>query len=402
MSTSVPHNPWREQFPLIQGNELVYFDNAATTQKPRCVLDSYENYYTEENANIHRGTFALARLATEKYEAARATVADHIHAQHHEEVIFTSGTTDSINLVAHILTNEISAGDDIIISSLEHHSNIVPWQMLCERSGAKLRIIPCDENGILDLDEYKKILSNKTKIVACQWVSNAFGNVHPIAEIIAAAKAHGAYTVIDAAQAAPHFSIDVKAIDADFLSFSGHKVYAPTGIGILYGKKDLLEKLPPFKGGGEMIKEVTFAKTTYNVLPFKYEAGTPNIGGAIALGAALDFIQKIGMENIAAHETALIRAAEQALTGIDGIRFYGSFDRIGALSFNIDGIHHYDLGTLLDQMKIAVRTGHHCCQPLMARFGISGTVRASFALYNTLDEVSLFSQAVKKAVAMLR
>ncbi|MFM2298166.1 MAG: hypothetical protein RL117_1873 [Verrucomicrobiota bacterium] len=398
--------PARELFPIlnhqINGRPLIYLDNAATTQKPLPVLDASRSYYETMNANIHRGTHALARAATEAYEAARKTVALHLGATDPDELIFTSGCTDGINLAAQVLSSRLSPGDEIVISTLEHHSNIVPWQMACERTGATLRVIPCDESGVLDQTAYQQLLSEKTKVVSLGWISNAFGTVHPVEDMTKRAKAVGAVVVIDAAQAIPHLAIDVHALGCDMLAFSGHKVYAPTGIGALWGKRSLLESLPPYRGGGEMIKEVTFAGTTYNDIPFKYEAGTPNIEGAIALAAAIQFVQDVGLANIHAHETALIRAAEQQLSSIDGMHLYGPADRAGALSFRIEGVHAYDLGTFLDQMGVAVRTGHHCCQPLMARFGITGTIRASFALYNTLDEIAQFGEATSRAVRMLR
>ncbi|MCU0794339.1 MAG: cysteine desulfurase [Akkermansiaceae bacterium] len=393
----------RREFPILEtrihGRPLVYLDNAATTQKPTAVLDASRHYYEAVNANIHRGTHHLARAATEAHEKARGIVARHLHAGDPAEVIFTSGTTDSINLVANILP--LSPGDEILISALEHHSNIVPWQMACERSGAVLRVIPCDEQGILDPVEFGNLLSPKTRVLALTWLSNSFGTINPVAAMIAAAKQVGAFTVIDAAQAIPHLEIDVQSLGADFLAFSGHKVYAPTGIGVLWGRLELLRTLPPWRGGGEMIKEVRFEGTTYNEPPFRYEAGTPNIEGAIALAAALEFVNRIGITEIHTHEAALIRQAAAALSTIPGIRLYGPEDRAGALSFNLTGIHHYDLGTLIDQMGVAVRTGHHCCQPLMARFGITGTVRASFAVYNTAEEVDALATAVEKAAAML-
>ena len=398
--------PARELFPIlkhqINGRPLIYLDNAATTQKPLPVLDASRSYYESMNANIHRGTHALARAATEAYEAARKTVATHLGATDAEELIFTSGCTDGINLASHILSARLSPGDEIIISTLEHHSNIVPWQMACERTGAILRVIPCDESGVLDLAAYDQLLNERTKVVSVGWISNAFGTRHPVKEIVRRAKNFDAVVVIDAAQAIPHLAIDVHDLGCDMLAFSGHKVYAPTGIGALWGKRSLLESLPPYRGGGEMIKEVTFAGTTYNDIPFKYEAGTPNIEGAIALAAAIQFVQNVGLSAIQSHETSLIRAAEKELQTIDGIHLYGPSDRIGALSFRIEGVHAYDLGTFLDQMGVAVRTGHHCCQPLMARFGITGTIRASFALYNTLDEIAQFGESTRRAVKMLR
>lgn len=393
----------KSDFPIlgetVNGRPLVYLDNAATSQKPRAVLNASRHYYEAVNSNIHRGTHFLARAATAAHEAARETVAAHLNANSPDEIIFTSGATDSINLVADILP--LFPGDEILISALEHHANIVPWQMLAQRSGAKLVVIPCDESGVLDQAAFANLLSAKTKILALTWVSNAFGTVNPVREMTAAAKKQGATVLIDAAQAIPHMAIDVRELGADFLVFSGHKVYAPTGIGVLWGRLDLLKSLPPWKGGGEMIKQVTFEETTYNDPPFKYEAGTPNIEGAIALAAALDYVQAIGIDAIHAHEHELITAAAAALSEIPGIRLYGPPDRIGALSFAIEGVHHYDLGTLIDQMGVAVRTGHHCCQPLMARFGITGTTRASFALYNTMEDIESLATAVKKASTML-
>ncbi|MEY5019486.1 MAG: hypothetical protein RLZ22_574 [Verrucomicrobiota bacterium] len=388
----------------IHGRRLIYLDNAATTQKPQCVLDTSRRYYESINSNIHRGTHQLARAATEAFENARTTVAKHLNAASSDEVIFTSGTTGGINLTANILSlsGRIKANDEVLISALEHHSNIVPWQMLCQRTGAKLKIIPCDENGTLDLDAFHEALQGPVKILALTAISNAFGTINPIAEMTRAAKAAGAIVLIDAAQSIAHLPTDVKAIGADFLVFSGHKIYAPTGIGVLWGRKSLLEELPPWQGGGEMIKEVTFEHTTYNDPPFKHEAGTPNIEGTIALAAAIDYVNRIGLENIHTHEASLIRRAAEAISHIQGIRLYGPADRSGSLSFNIEGLHHYDIGTLLDQMGVAVRTGHHCCQPLMKRFGITGTVRASFALYNTQEEVDSFAKSLEKAVGMLR
>ncbi len=388
----------------IQGRPLVYLDNAATTQKPMAVLFASRHYYEAINSNIHRGTHHLARLATEAFEKARLTVATHLNAASPDEVIFTSGTTDSINLIANVLSlsDRIGKGDEVLISTLEHHSNIVPWQMLCERTGATLKIIPCHEDGTLDQDSFLSLLSERTKILALTWISNCFGTVNPIIEMAAAAKKFGSLVMIDAAQATAHQHIDVQSLGVDFLAFSGHKVYAPTGIGVLWGRADVLNSLPPWRGGGEMIKEVTFEKTTYNELPFKFEAGTPNIEGAISLAAALDYINSIGLNAIHQHEESLIRSAADSLAGIPGIRFYGPTDRAGAISFNVEGIHHYDLGTLIDQMGVAVRTGHHCCQPLMARFGITGTVRASFALYNSEKDVEALATATEKAASMLR
>lgn len=398
----IPDFPILDQ--SIQGRPLVYLDNAATTQKPLAVLMASRYYYEAINSNIHRGTHHLARLATEAFENARQTVATHLNAATPDEVIFTSGTTDGINLVANCLSlsGTFRPGDEVLISTLEHHSNIVPWQMLCERTGAILKVIPCHDDGTLDQDAFLSLLSDRTKILALTWISNSFGTVNPVAEMAAAAKNAGALVLIDAAQAVAHLRIDVQALGIDFLVFSGHKVYAPTGIGVLWGRAEILDDLPPWRGGGEMIKEVTFEKTTYNDLPFKFEAGTPNIEGAIALAAALDFVNGIGLSAIQPHEKSLIRSAAEALSIIPGIRLYGPDDRAGALSFNIEGVHHYDLGTLMDQMGVAVRTGHHCCQPLMARFAITGTVRASFALYNSESDIQALAETTAKAVSMLR
>jgi cysteine desulfurase/selenocysteine lyase len=388
----------------VNGKRLVYLDNAATTQKPLEVLLTSRHYYEAINANIHRGTHHLARLATQKHEQARETTARHLNAYSSDEVIFTSGTTASINLVADSLTRSgrIKPGDGILISTLEHHSNIVPWQMLCESTGAQLHVIPCDDSGVLDQAAFLTLLENNIKVLALTAVSNAFGTVNPIREMTAAAKSAGALVLIDAAQSIAHGETDVQAIGADFLVFSGHKVYAPTGIGVLWGKRELLAELPPWQGGGEMIKEVTFEKTTYNEPPFRFEAGTPNIEGAIAMAAAFDYVNGIGLAAIAAHEKSLMQSASEALQAVPGIRLYGPADRSGSLSFNVEGVHHYDLGTLIDQMGVAVRTGHHCCQPLMARFGITGTVRASFAIYNTHDDVGVLAESVARAVTMLR
>lgn len=389
----------------VNGRRLVYLDNAATTQKPLPVLLTSRHYYEAINSNIHRGTHQLARAATEAFEKARSTVAAHLNAASSDEVIFTAGTTAGINLVTNILglSGRIGPGDEVLISTLEHHSNIVPWQMLCQRTGATLKVIPCHDDGTLDQDAFHEMLSaGSVKVLSLTWISNAFGTVNPVAEMTRVAKNAGALVMIDAAQAIAHQAVDARAIGADFLVFSGHKIYAPTGIGVLWGRLELLNELPPWQGGGEMIKEVTFAHTTYNDAPFKYEAGTPNIEGAIALAAALDYVNGIGIQKIHAHEVGLIRAAADALTSIPGIRIYGPADRSGSLSFNVEGLHHYDIGTLMDQMGVAVRTGHHCCQPLMARFGINGTVRASVALYNTEQDVEALVDTVRKAVSMLR
>ena len=407
MNAFDPHT-YRDDFPIlgqsVHGKPLVYLDNAATSQKPLPVLNASRNYYEKLNSNIHRGVHYLAQAATAAHESARETIARHLNATRPEEIIFTSGTTDSVNLVASSLgrSNRFVNGDEIIISGLEHHSNTVPWQMLCERLGITLKVIPVLDDGTLDLDAYQELLSDRTKLVAVNHVSNAFGTVNKVVHICSQAKKIGALTFIDGAQSLPHMNIDLKDVDCDFYAFSGHKVYGPTGIGILYGKHDLLCELPPWRGGGEMIKEVTFEKTTYNDPPFKFEAGTPNIEGGIALAAAIDYVNKVGLTHIASHESALIEKTAAMLAELDGVTIYGPPDRTGAISFNFEGVHHYDLGTLLDQMGLALRTGHHCCQPLMARFGVSGTLRASFALYNTEQEIDALEAALKKALMMLR
>ncbi len=398
----------RKEFPILQsqikGRPLVYLDNAATSHTPRTVLEASRKYYETQNSNIHRGVHYLSRIATEAHEEARRSIASYLNAPHVDEVIFTSGTTDSINLVAGILEKGkvIEAGDSILISEMEHHSNIVPWQMLCESTGATLRILPITDAGEYDLTSIDKLLDSTTKLVALNHVSNALGTINPVETLIGKARAHSALVLIDGAQSAPHMEVDLQKLDCDFYTFSGHKTYAPTGIGILWGKKDILNELPPWKGGGEMIKEVSFTGTTYNELPFKYEAGTPNIEGAIALARALEWMLQIGVDNIAKHESTLLDLATAGLQEIEGVTIYGtSENKAGVVSFLIEGIHHFDLGTLIDQMGIAVRTGHHCCQPLMARFGITGTARASFAAYNTSEEIERFLQAVKKAKMML-
>ncbi|MFT5882372.1 MAG: cysteine desulfurase/selenocysteine lyase [Crocinitomicaceae bacterium] len=399
----------RSQFPIlhqkVNGKPLVYLDNAATVQKPQAVLDASQRYYSEINANIHRGVHYLSRKATDAHEAARTSIAKFLNAPHEHEIIFTAGTTDGINLVADTLglSGKISSGDRILISGLEHHSNIVPWQMLCQRTGASLDVIPITDSGEWDLSDIDTLLTEKTKLVAVNQVSNALGTINPIDTLIAKAKKVGAWTLIDGAQSAPHMAIDLQALDCDFFVFSGHKTYAPTGIGILWGRTELLEMLPPWRGGGEMIKQVTFEKTTYNELPFKYEAGTPNIEGGIALAAALEWMQDIGLDTITAQEDKLLTLATEAISEIDGIKIYGTApQKASVLSFGIEGVHHFDLGTLMDQMGVGVRTGHHCCQPLMQRFGITGTTRASFAVYNTEQEVEALITAVKKASMMLK
>lgn len=398
----------RSQFSIlnqkVNGKPLVYLDNAATSQKPNSVLEVWEKYYKELNANVHRGIHTLSQLATEEMELSRRKIQKFINAKHDFEVIFTKGTTEGLNLISYILTSRLKKDDEIIISYLEHHSNIVPWQLLCERTGAKLRVIPMDENGILQLDYLDQFLSEKTKVVSVNQVSNALGIVNLVEEIIAKTRANSdAYIVIDGAQSAPHFTIDVQKLDCDFFVFSGHKMYAPMGTGILYGKQEVLEDLPPFHGGGEMIAVCSFDGTTYAGLPFKYEAGTPNVGGNIALGAAVDFINKVGQQNIQNHENALLEYAQKQLLEIEGLKVYGEkAHRTGVVSFNLEGIGiSSDVGMILDKMGIAVRTGHHCTQPIMDFFSIAGTVRASFAVYNTFNEIDLLVESVKKAQRML-
>ena len=398
----------RSQFPILKqkvnGKDLVYLDNGATSQKPIAVLETWEKYYKEINANVHRGIHTLSQLATEEMELSRQKIQRFINAKNDFEVIFTKGTTEGLNLIAYALTNQIKEGDEIIISYLEHHSNIVPWQLLCERTGAKLKVIPMDENGILQLDFLDKNLSEKTKIVSLNQVSNALGIINPVEEIIAKTRANSnAYIVIDGAQSVPHFKIDVQKMDCDFFVFSGHKMYAPMGTGILYGKEEILRKMQPFHGGGEMIATCSFEKTTFADLPFKFEAGTPNVGGNIALGAAVDFIESIGHEHIQTHENVLLEYAQKKLLEIEGLKIYGEkANRTGVVSFNLEGIGiASDVGMILDKLGIAVRTGHHCTQPIMEFFNIAGTVRASFAVYNTFEEIDILVEGVKKAQRML-
>lgn len=398
----------RALFPIlnrkVKGRDLIYFDNAATAQKPLQVIEALTHYYSHYNANIHRGLHTLADEATAAFEATRHSIQHFIGAALPEEIIFTKGTTESINLVAAAWGNtHLQKGDEIIISSLEHHANIVPWQMVAEAKGARLRIIPIDDNGVLDMEAYSDMLNEKTKFVSIVHASNALGVVNPVEDIITMAHTYGALVLVDAAQSSVHLELNVQQLDCDFLVFSGHKIYGPTGTGILYGKKALLEMLPPYQGGGEMIKEVTFEKTTFNELPFKFEAGTPNIADFIALKPAVDFIQDIGKKNIHAHEDALLRYATEKLEAIDGLHIRGNVsNKVSVVSFTIDDIHPQDLAILLDNQGIAVRTGHHCAQPLMKRLGIVGTTRASFAAYNTFEEIDIFTQALNKSIKMLR
>jgi len=396
----------RADFPIlsqkVNGKPLVYFDNGATSQKPQVVIDAISTYYSEYNANIHRGVHTLSQLATDAYEVSRNTIQNHLNAKHNYEIIFTSGTTFGINLVASGFASLLKSGDEVMVSALEHHSNIVPWQFLCERTGAKLVVIPMNEKGELCLAKFDQLLSEKTKIVAVNHISNALGTVNPIEYIIKKAHGVGAAVLIDGAQATPHLRPDVQALDCDFYVFSGHKVCGPTGVGILYGKEAWLQKLPPYQGGGEMIAEVTFEKTTYADLPHKFEAGTPNIEGGIVLGIAIDYMNAIGFDAIAAYEHELLLYGTKRLQEIEGLTIYGtSENKASVISFNIEGIHPYDIGTIIDKLGIAVRTGHHCAQPIMSFFNIPGTIRASFAFYNTKEEIDIFVEAVKKAQMML-
>lgn len=398
----------RKQFPVlarkVKGKPLVYFDNAATAQKPKAVIDTLLNYYSNFNANIHRGIHSLAEEATAAFEATRDTAQQFINAKHREEIIFTRGVTEGINLVAYTWARQnIKAGDEIIISAMEHHSNIVPWQMLCEEKKASLKIIPINDVGELLMDEFEKLISAKTKFISIVHVSNSLGTINPVKEIIDIAHKHDIKVLVDGAQSSVHLDIDVQDMDCDFFALSSHKVYGPTGIGVLYGKKELLEEMPPFMGGGEMIKEVSFEKTTYNELPYKFEAGTPNIADTVALKAALDFVNETGKENIRKHEDELLHYASTQLLNIDGVRLIGTAkQKASVCSFFIDGIHPQDIGILLDNYGVAVRTGHHCTQPLMQRLSLPGTIRASFAMYNTKEEIDLMLEALIKAIKMLR
>lgn len=398
----------RADFPILQrtlhNRPLVYLDNGATSQTPTQVIEAIVHYYTHQNANIHRGVHTLSQEATEAYEQARIKIQQHFNAGKACEIVFTAGTTHSINLVANGYGSLMQIGDEVIISASEHHSNLVPWQLACQRSGATLRVIPMDEKGILDLNAYETMLSSRTKIVCVQHVSNALGNIHPIETIIEKAHRVGAAVLVDGAQAAPHLQPDVQALDIDFYAVSAHKMYGPTGVGALYGKEELLLALPPYQGGGEMIKEVCFERSTYADLPYKFEAGTPNIAGGIGFGAAIDYLHALGMQEIAAYEHKLLVYATEQLQNIEGLRIYGNPDlqqRTAVISFNLAGIHPYDVGTILDQLGIAVRTGHHCAQPIMDFYRIPGTVRVSFAVYNTFEEIDALIAGIKKAQLML-
>ena len=396
----------REDFPIlgreVYGKPLIYLDNGATTQKPRCVVEAITDEYYSVNANVHRGVHFLSQQATELHEASRETVRRFINARSSNEIVFTRGTTESINLLASSFADsQMKEGDEVIVSVMEHHSNIVPWQLQAARKGIVLKVIPMNDRGELLLDEYEKLFSERTKLVSFAHVSNVLGTVNPAKEMIATAHAHGVPVLIDGAQSVPHMKVDVQDLDADFFAFSGHKIYGPTGVGVLYGKEEWLDKLPPYQGGGEMIQSVSFEKTTFNELPFKFEAGTPDYIGTTALAKALDYVSAIGMENIAAHEHELTRYAMQRLKEIDGMRIFGEAgNKSGVISFLVGNIHHLDMGTLLDRLGIAVRTGHHCAQPLMIRMGIEGTVRASFGLYNTKEEIDVLAAGIERVSRM--
>ena len=396
----------RKLFPILEqkvnNNKLVYFDNGATTQKPISVINSIKNYYTYENSNVHRGAHFLSALATKKLEETRLEIKNFIGAQDSSEIIFTKGTTDSINIVANSYSKQLSKDDEIIISELEHHSNIVPWQLCCEQSGANLKVVPINKEGELNLSVFKTLITKKTKIVAISHVSNSLGTINPIQEIITISHNMGAKVLIDGAQAASHLNINVKSLNVDFYCFSAHKVYGPTGLGVLYGKEQLLKEMPVYQGGGEMIKEVTFKKTIYADLPHKFEAGTPNIAGIIAFNHAIKFIADIGIKNIELHEKILLDYCTCELKKIQGIKIYGTASKkTGIISFNVNDIHPYDMGVILDKMGVAIRTGHHCTQPIMHKYNIPGTVRISFAVYNTKEEIDICISAIKKAIIML-
>ena len=397
----------RSEFPIlsrkVNGQPLVYLDNGATSQKPLSVISAISKYYTYQNSNIHRGIHTLSQEATTAYEEARTTVQQFINAEHTHEVIFTSGTTGSINLIASVFGKKhLKEGDEIIISTMEHHSNIVPWQMICEEKGAILKVVPINDKGEFLMSEYENLLSDKTKLVAITHVSNTLGTINPAKEIIAKAHQKGALVLIDGAQAVPHTKVDVQELDCDFYAFSGHKMFGPTGVGILYGKEDLLNNLPPYQGGGDMIKTVTFEKTTYNELPHKFEAGTPNIVGGIGLAAAIDYINKIGIDKIEAYEHELLTYATEQIKQVEGVQIIGEAEKkASVLSFVVEGTHPTDIGTIIDKLGIAIRTGHHCTEPLMNRFNIPGTARATFSFYNTFNEVDIFINALKRAIKML-
>jgi cysteine desulfurase/selenocysteine lyase len=397
----------RKDFPTLHqevyGKPLIYFDNGATSQKPQQVIDAINQYYSKENSNIHRGVHHLSQIATEKYEESRRTIQRWINAEHEEEVIFTKGTTDSINLVAFSFGETLKEGDEILITAMEHHSNIVPWQMLCQRKGCTLKVADITDNGAIDIDDFRNKLTSKTKLVSVTHVSNALGTINPVQTIISEAHKVGAKVLLDGAQSVQHLKVDMQSLDCDFYAFSGHKVFGPTGIGVLYGKKEILEVIPPYQGGGDMIAKVTFEETTYNDLPFKFEAGTPHIAGAICLGEAFKYLEQFDMNELAKYEQDLQQYAQSELLKFEGMRIIGDAkDKTSVVSFIVDGVHPFDLGTLLDKQGIAVRTGHHCTQPVMDRFGIPGTVRASFAFYNTKEEIDTFIHAVDRSLNMLR
>jgi len=395
----------REDFPILQrtvnGKPLVYFDNAATSQTPKVVIDAIVNYYTNYNANIHRGVHTLSQEATDLYEQARVVLQKHFNAKYAYEMLFTPGTTFGINVIASGFSNLLKTGDEIIVSALEHHSNIVPWQMLCEKTGAELKVIPMNEEGSLIMSEYDSLLSEKTRLVFCNHISNALGTINPVKEIIEKAHHYGAAVLIDGAQSTPHMKVDFQKLDVDFYVTSAHKICGPTGIGLLYGKKEWLEKLPPYQGGGEMIETVSFEKTTYAGLPHKFEAGTPNICGGIAFGVAIEYMNSIGFDAISNYEQELLEYGTQELLKISGVKIYGTANKTAVISFNVAGIHPYDIGSILDKLGIAVRTGHHCAQPIMEFYKIPGTVRASFAFYNTKEEIDVFIKGLQKAILML-
>jgi cysteine desulfurase/selenocysteine lyase len=396
----------RADFPILQrmvnGKPLIYFDNAATSQTPKIVIDAIVDYYMNYNANIHRGVHTLSQEATDKYEQARETLKTHFNAKYAYEMIFTSGTTHGINMIASGFSNLLKKGDEVIVSALEHHSNIVPWQMLCEKTGAQLKVIPMNEDGALMMSSYNELLSNKTKLIFCNHISNALGTINPIEEIIEKAHQAGAAVLIDGAQSTPHMKVDFQKLDVDFYVTSAHKICGPTGVGLLYGKKEWLEKLPPYQGGGEMIETVTFKKTTYAGLPHKFEAGTPNICGGIAFGVAIDYMNSIGFDAINKHEQELLEYGTQELLKINELKIYGTSKKTSVISFNVGTIHPYDIGSILDKLGIAVRTGHHCAQPIMDFYKIPGTIRASFAFYNTKEEIDIFVKGLKRAILMLR
>ncbi|MFT6441921.1 MAG: cysteine desulfurase/selenocysteine lyase [Salibacteraceae bacterium] len=396
----------RKDFPIlhqeVNGKPLVYFDNAASTQKPKVVIDRVADYYSNEHSNIHRGVHSLSAAATEEYELARKTVQAHFNAKFDHEIVFNKGTTDGINLVANGFAKSfLKEGDEVIVSELEHHSNIVPWQMACEQTGSKLKVIPITDSGEWIMEEFHNLLSDRTKIIAVNHVSNALGTMNPITDVIEAAHSKGIPVLLDGAQAVPHMAVDVQALDCDFYVMSGHKLFGPTGVGVLYGKEEWLNKLPPYQGGGDMIKTVSFEKTTYNELPFKFEAGTPNIAGVIGLKTAIDYVSEIGLDAIADYEQELLEYGTEKLSQIEGLKIYGTAkNKASVISFLLDGIHPYDAGTILDKLGIAVRTGHHCTQPVMTRFGIPGTVRASFAFYNTKEEIDALYEGLLRVKKM--